>query len=152
MRRNRGVASGESASYREKAKQDYNGRCDRCGEETPWEAVEVHHVDRLRSNDNRDNLENLCHECHRVEHHGDDPLWGVVVSMPRAVLELVDEAVERNGYHSRSEAVARAVVDSYGDGGLGSARESVICWFSDGAHTKWVSDSVVEPPKGGRQR
>lgn len=149
--RHGGIATGDAAAYREKAKQDYDGSCHRCGGEVAWEDIEVHHVDRNRANDNLDNLECLCHECHRAEHHGEDPLWRLVCSMPRPVLELLDEAVERNGYRSRSEAVCRAVVDAHAstdDDYFGGPVESVSCWFSDDRHTKWVSDAVVEPPKG----
>jgi hypothetical protein len=141
-----------SAGYREKARAHFGGACERCGEEVDWGDIEVHHVDRDRANDNRDNLENLCHECHRQEHHGDDPMWGMVASLPRPVVEMLDEAVERHGYHSRSEAVARALVRTYDTevgGFIGGPAESVSCWFNDAAHTKWVSDAVVEPSKHG---
>lgn len=151
MRRGSTRATGEAANYRKKAEEEFDGHCDRCGDPLEWGDVEVHHVDRNRKNDNLDNLENLCHECHVAEHHGDDPLWGIVCSMPRPVVELLDEAVERHGYHSRSEAVARAIVDRYeaeDSKHFGGPAESVSCWFADNRHTKWVSDAVVEPPGG----
>lgn len=149
-----GTATGDAAGYRQKAKEDFDGRCDRCGDGVEWSDAEVHHVDRNRSNPNRDNLENLCRECHLAEHHGDDPLWGLICSLPAPVVELLDEAVERHGYHSRSEAVARAVVDRYDSEDPASFNgpvESVSCWFADDRHTKWVSDAVV-PPEGSEDR
>lgn len=142
-----GAATGEAANYREKALEQFGGFCERCGDPLEEDEMDVHHVDRDRSNDNLDNLECVCHECHVDAHEGDDPLLRVVCSMPRPVLELLDEAVERNGYASRSEAINRAVVDTFEPESVkafGGPVESVSSWFADDRHTRWVSDAVVE--------
>lgn len=149
--RDRGRATGEAAGYRQKALETWDGRCERCGEEFDEGEVETHHVDRDRSNDNADNLEVLCRTCHLEEHNGDDPLWGVLVSMPRPVLEALDRAVEEGNMSSRSEAVSRAVADAYpaDAADFQTPLESVGCWFSDDLHTDWVSDSVRPPDPEG---
>lgn len=142
----------DGGGYREKARERFGGRCERCGTEVAFGDVEVHHVDRNRGNADHDNLESLCRDCHIEEHHGDDPLWGLVVSVPRPVLELVDDAVEAHGYDSRSEAVCRAVVDQYEsdqDGMFGGPSESVSAWFADGAHAEWSKDRAVPPDSDG---
>ena len=135
--------------YREKARGSFRGECERCGEPLEWDECEVHHVDRDRSNDNDDNLEPLCITCHVDAHNGEDPLWRLVVSMPRPVLESVDAAVERRGYSSRSEAVVRAVAAAYGDLGSGpafnDAERAASAWFTGDDHTKWVSDAAHPP-------
>lgn len=136
-----------TTGYREKAKEDFDGSCDHCGDELGWDEVEVHHVDRRKDNDNGDNLARLCHECHVGCHNGNDPLWKVVCSMPAPVLQLLDEAVERNSFNSRSEAVARAVVAQYKSESdyFGGPAESVSAWFTGDRHTKWVSDAAHPP-------
>lgn len=60
--------TGES-SYREKAFRAYRPICCRCGFAN-IAALEVHHIDRDRSNNNISNLEILCANCHKVEHLG----------------------------------------------------------------------------------
>ena len=67
MRRGSSTATGDAANYREKAKEDFNGRCERCGDPLEWSEVEVHHVDRDRQNPNRDNLENARELVRRIE-------------------------------------------------------------------------------------
>jgi len=131
-------------AYREKARSLFSGECGRCGGALEWSDCEVHHVDRDHGNDNHDNLECLCKPCHNAEHHGDDPLWRCVVSFPRPVLDLLDEAVERNGYASRSEAVNRAVVRSFegGSGSFSGPEGSVSAWFDSDRHARWVSDEA----------
>lgn len=135
-------ALGEASAYRKKAMAGYDGRCQRCGEETPTFNIQVHHIDRDRGNDNGDNLLCLCIPCHREEHYGEDPMYGVTVSMPWSVLCLLDLVVERNGYRSRSEAVARALLDHHdGDFGLvADPRDAVAAWFNDGEHTNYVTE------------
>lgn len=131
--------------YRSKALRDYGGNCERCGEETPVPVAQVHHIDRDRMNDNRDNLLVLCDSCHREEHYGDDPLYGVTVSMPWSLLCLLDLVVEDRGYNSRSEAVARALVDHHG-GGFGlfaDPRDALSAWYGDEHHAKSVAERAV---------
>lgn len=144
--------SAYTEGYREKARRDFDGTCDHCGDPVAWDDVEVHHVDRRKGNDNRDNLARLCHECHVAAHHGSDPLWKVVCSLPAPVVEVLDEAVEDHGFHSRSEAVARAVVAAYSSDTdyFGGPAESVSAWYSDDRHTQWVSDLVLPPGGEGR--
>lgn len=137
-------AKGQASMYREKAMADYDGRCERCGEETPVSVAQVHHQDRDRMNDNRDNLLVVCVDCHREEHYGDDPLYGVTVSLPWSLLCLLDLVVESNEYSSRSEAVARALVDHHdGDFGLlADPRDAAEAWFGDDQHTKYVTEKA----------
>lgn len=144
LRERSSVARGQAAVYRSKAMRDYDGRCERCGDETPPSSAQVHHIDRDRANDNRDNLLVVCEPCHREEHYGDDPLYGVTVSMPLSVLCLLDLVVERRGYNSRSEAVARALVDHH-DGGFGlvaDPRRALPAWFADDQHTRFVAEKA----------
>lgn len=136
--------------YRQKAKEGFGGECERCGEPLEWGDCEVHHADRDRRNDNGDNLQCLCVPCHTEAHHGDDPLWRLVVSVPRPIVDALDAAVEENGYSSRSEAVNRAVARAYSGSGGGPAFDdpetAVASWFTGDDHTKWVSDEEHPPP------
>lgn len=150
MRRRGRVATGDAANYREKKKADFDGECERCGEPADWDEVQVHHVDRDRSNDDDDNLEAVCHDCHNDEHHGDSPLWGVMVEVPRPVLDLVDTLVEERGYASRHEAINRAVIGHATPDeedrvpGFSTPSDSVSAWFGDARHTVWARDGEVE--------
>lgn len=54
-------------SYREKAFRTYLPVCNRCGFENIL-ALEVHHRDKDRTNNNIENLEILCANCHSISH------------------------------------------------------------------------------------
>ena len=143
-------AAGDPERYREKARDGYGGRCERCGARVDWADIEVHHVDRDRRNDRMDNLERICKPCHYTEHHDDSmPLWGLVVSVPPPVLEAIDRAVEERRYASRSEAVNRAVASAFGGD---EAAESVSAWFSGDSHAGMVQDRLVEGRGGAQSR
>lgn len=43
-------------------------KCAKCGY-TDIQALQVHHIDRNRKNNNLDNLQVLCCNCHRLEHY-----------------------------------------------------------------------------------
>lgn len=58
------------AEYREKALSAYGAKCTRCGYDKCKAAIEVHHKDHNRDNNNLCNLEVLCRNCHAEEHHG----------------------------------------------------------------------------------
>lgn len=139
--------------YRKRAEAAYGGKCHRCDRPTDFADIEVHHADRSHDNDNLDNLECLCGPCHHEEHHSEDPMWRLVVSMPRSVMALLDEVVEDNDMNSRSEAVNRAVVAHYEreaseeTKGFTSAGASVSAWFDDDRHTRWVSDLAMKGAK-----
>lgn len=55
-------------SYREKAILKYGKRCQLCHGEESCGAVEVHHIDHDRSNNDMDNLMVLCRFCHKAIH------------------------------------------------------------------------------------
>lgn len=56
-------------SYRNLALNHYGKKCNNCGY-TDERALEVHHKDRNRSNNDIANLEVLCSNCHKLEHIG----------------------------------------------------------------------------------
>ena len=56
-------------NYRDKALNHYGCRCSKCGF-TNVAALEVHHIDRNRDNNDISNLVVLCANCHRIEHRG----------------------------------------------------------------------------------
>jgi hypothetical protein len=56
-------------SYRDKAFSAYKPICNRCGFST-IKALEVHHKDSNRKNNDISNLEILCANCHCIEHLG----------------------------------------------------------------------------------
>lgn len=60
--------SESSRSYRKKAFRILPSRCNRCGYSEVPEVLQVHHIDRDRSNNQVENLEILCPTCHEVEH------------------------------------------------------------------------------------
>lgn len=55
------------SSYRDRALNYYPNLCNRCGF-TNILALEVHHIDRDRNNNDLMNLEILCANCHSIEH------------------------------------------------------------------------------------
>lgn len=57
------------SGYRDKALNFYGEKCNRCGFNNK-KALEVHHKDRNRKNNNIKNLEVLCANCHSIEHMG----------------------------------------------------------------------------------
>lgn len=57
------------SNYRSKAFKHYLPICNRCGFSNVI-ALEVHHKDRNRQNDDIGNLEILCCNCHTIEHLG----------------------------------------------------------------------------------
>lgn len=145
-----GTATGEATKYREKAEQHYDGRCDRCGEPTDWDDIEVHHVDRNRANHSLDNLECACVDCHQDEHNSGSPVFGVMVEIPRQVLETADAIVDNRSIASRHEAVNRAIVDYAKEhekaqvSGFGDPDEAVSAFFGDPDHKAWTRDAEVE--------
>lgn len=58
--------------YRELAFSTYAAKCARCNYDKNTLALDVHHKDKNRSNNNVDNLEILCCNCHMIYHrsHG----------------------------------------------------------------------------------
>jgi len=63
-----GKVDGHS-TYRAKALKHYKPICNRCGFSV-LEALEVHHIDRNRANNDITNLMVLCANCHILEHRG----------------------------------------------------------------------------------
>jgi hypothetical protein len=63
-----GIGNG-IASYREKALRHYGNACTKCGYSNLL-ALEVHHKDKNRDNNDISNLEVLCCNCHAIEHRG----------------------------------------------------------------------------------
>lgn len=57
-------------SYRDKALRLLPNICNRCGYCQNIAALQVHHIDKDRSNNSIDNLEVLCANCHSIEHWG----------------------------------------------------------------------------------
>lgn len=55
------------SSYREKALNNIGIVCEQCGYSNV-DALEVHHIDRNRTNNSIDNLKVLCANCHRLLH------------------------------------------------------------------------------------
>ena len=55
-------------TYRRKAFEEYEHKCNKCGWGDHIPVLEVHHKDRNRKNDNIDNLEILCPTCHLTHH------------------------------------------------------------------------------------
>lgn len=56
-------------SYREKAFRYYSAVCAECGYSNKA-ALEVHHIDKNRNNNEISNLEILCANCHTLKHKG----------------------------------------------------------------------------------
>ena len=52
--------------YRTALVSALGGECEECGTK---ESLEIHHIDRDRSNNSYENLELLCFDCHRREHY-----------------------------------------------------------------------------------
>lgn len=63
-----GTVTGKTV-YREKALKYLPNCCNRCGFSV-LAALQVHHIDRNRDNNNIENLEILCANCHSIEHLG----------------------------------------------------------------------------------
>lgn len=59
---------GNSSTYRRIAFTAYGKKCNRCDYNKHPEILEVHHIDRNRSNNTETNLEVLCPNCHNEEH------------------------------------------------------------------------------------
>jgi hypothetical protein len=55
-------------SYRQKAFLEKGKECERCGYNKDERALDVHHIDRNRDNNDISNLEVLCCNCHAIEH------------------------------------------------------------------------------------
>ncbi|WP_216319732.1 HNH endonuclease signature motif containing protein [Deinococcus aestuarii] len=55
-------------SHRSIALRDREAKCELCGYDAVPEVLEVHHVDRDRSNNHPSNLQLLCPTCHTVQH------------------------------------------------------------------------------------
>jgi 5-methylcytosine-specific restriction endonuclease McrA len=56
-------------SYREKAFRELEHKCAECGY-TNVDALEVHHIDKNRDNNDISNLVILCANCHTIRHKG----------------------------------------------------------------------------------
>lgn len=63
-----GTGTGEF-SYREKAFNHYKAICAHCSYSNIL-ALEVHHIDKNRRNNDLSNLQILCANCHTIEHKG----------------------------------------------------------------------------------
>lgn len=61
---------GTGSDYRKIALEFYGARCEHCGFDSNIKALDVHHKDRNRCNNNIDNLQVLCCNCHAIEHRG----------------------------------------------------------------------------------
>lgn len=57
-----------TSDYRRNALLEYGQVCNRCGFDKHEGALQVHHIDRDRNNNNLNNLEVLCANCHLIEH------------------------------------------------------------------------------------
>lgn len=62
-------ASSINTNYRQKAIRHYGAICQKCGFDN-IKAIEVHHIDKDRSNNNIENLQVLCCNCHSITHRG----------------------------------------------------------------------------------
>ena len=56
--------------YRKLALDNLPNECNRCGYKENVKALDVHHIDRDRQNNELPNLEILCCNCHAIEHRG----------------------------------------------------------------------------------
>ena len=63
-------------NYRDKAFSSYEVVCATCGFDNEY-ALEVHHIDKNRSNNNINNLIILCANCHTLVHKNKLSLWGI---------------------------------------------------------------------------
>lgn len=59
--------SGERVYRKNKFDSIKNPVCEKCGYDNIL-ALDIHHIDRNRKNNNLDNLQILCCNCHRLEH------------------------------------------------------------------------------------
>lgn len=59
-----------NVTYRKKAFRNYDKCCARCGYNEHTFILEVHHVNKDRSDNDLENLEILCPNCHALEHRG----------------------------------------------------------------------------------
>jgi hypothetical protein len=82
--------------YRTALVSALGGKCEECGTK---ESLEIHHIDRDRSNNSYENLELLCFDCHKREH------YDTLVSVERT--ENVD--VEKLGELVAETTAARGV-------------------------------------------
>lgn len=60
--------SDQLTSYRTKAFRLLPNKCNRCGWNKLIKILQVHHIDKDRSNNDLENLELLCPNCHAEEH------------------------------------------------------------------------------------
>lgn len=65
-----GLPHYKNGSYRRRALREHGSQCNRCGYSEYPGMLDVHHVDRDRSNNTLDNLEVLCVWCHIMETRG----------------------------------------------------------------------------------
>lgn len=56
------------SNYRSKALEVYGAKCSVCGYSDNILAIEVHHIDRNRNNNDICNLKVMCCNCHAIEH------------------------------------------------------------------------------------
>ncbi len=56
--------------YRQRALNYYGPKCNSCGYSANLAAIEVHHKDKNRDNNEINNLEVLCANCHAIHHRG----------------------------------------------------------------------------------
>lgn len=86
--------------YREKALAEHGHQCTECG---ATDNIEVHHIDRDRSNNAIENLEVLCRSCHGDRHKklGDDPVEVTVPMMSElngAIEDQLEYGDSKSGY------------------------------------------------------
>lgn len=61
--------TGSYIDYRKLAFDTYGAKCNKCNYDTNVHALEVHHIDKNRTNNHITNLKVLCANCHRITHH-----------------------------------------------------------------------------------
>lgn len=67
---------GSQAKYRVTAFKIKPKICEDCGYDAVPEILQVHHMDRNRTNNDISNLKVLCPNCHQIEHYKNrDGLW-----------------------------------------------------------------------------
>lgn len=112
--------------YRSKALRLFGERCLHCGS---GDEVKVHHMDGDHGHNRRDNLVPLCQECHVQLHRGAPP-YTVWFSLGQPVIEALDQLREARGLRSRSEVIARLILEGE-DGDLDRDTWSLLATYAD---------------------
>lgn len=63
-----GKQTGDGLRFKRDQLLNEIGECERCGWDEDIIILEIHHIDRNRTNNDKSNLELLCPNCHRLEH------------------------------------------------------------------------------------